>query len=317
LRKRRLQFAFPEVVNVHYEIIAPPSPDPFTQVQQIMATVAATPIFALKQTISANLLQSGTTNAYTVTVNQIFPPYYRGLTTTTGTSTTATSTTATTTTATSTTSTTTTTEWKQTTIIQNTGIITAISTTTVDPLYVQGYMDIMIQELDNSEAQLFIDDIRSYNIFETTMSATVYEVPPSMVTVMAINHTNSVSLTHPRNRDPPIVRVHFMIMAYGESQANKVKLDLEQMSMNAFTWQLDRTMLLVALPRSYKVVTLYMSNLRVISDPFAANALFFFGSTTRNYTVPKISRASHVRSLGAHTACLCGALLLAAAWYDH
>jgi hypothetical protein len=173
----------------------------------------------------------------------------------------------------------------------------------------------MIQDLATDKVASFTEDFRQYKIFETTISATVTKVLPAAISVLHVNHTNAVNKLlqpdHPRNKEAPIFRVSFMVKADNEAHAAQVQADLQLVSMNAFGWQLDRSMKSAGIPTKYKAVTLLISQLQQIADPEGLKAQFA-SSTPSSSKKKRVSNAIRSGLPGCAFICwLCGILLAA------
>lgn len=143
----------------------------------------------------------------------------------------------------------------------------------------------IVQDLEGPEAPKFMSDFSDYGILESALAATVYGLTPTMVNVFYLNHTNYVSLaSHPRNADPPRIRVQFIITVAGEKELDDVLVQLEYVSMAALDWQVARSMADAGVPTAYSVVMLYFSRLQQIYDPQAYIGSFGTGTSPTNIT---------------------------------
>jgi len=140
-------------------------------------------------------------------------------------------------------------------------------------------------DLEGPQVAQFMSDFAEYEILERALAATVYGLSPTMVNAFHQNHTNRVSTaSHPRNRDPPRIRVNFIITVQGRKELDDVLLQLEYVSMTALDWQVARSMATSDVPIAYSVVMLYISRLYQIDDPQALIASFGSGTLPSNTT---------------------------------
>lgn len=133
----------------------------------------------------------------------------------------------------------------------------------------------LVQDLEGPQAGRFIGEFGNFSVLESALSDTVYGLSPTNVNVFFQNHTNRVSTaSHPRHRDPPKIRSHFLVTAHGQPELDDVLLQLEYVSLTALDWQLKRNMATLGVPTAYDVVVLAVSRLTQVDDPDAVIAEF-------------------------------------------